>query len=620
MNSNIKNEQSHIDDFERLNFDIGAIISGYRPTVRANADGFDINSNLRKFLPLLAIFPFFLPVMMALTAVIFLPGIFELQDKCRIIFVLVASVVLIVFLVRKSTAKHHLRYRFADGVLEIYCSYLFKRFKKRIPLQNVAFKVYCQKGGHKKLMLKHGTYIFSIYDTCNERRGEYIIAVFTKQKDIMAVYDAVKTFYPVHINADLLEAQKPANIDNSDVWELMSHKTVREPVFIISSAPATGVRVSETEGGYVIRSNILGWIQPVISFASVIFLGWLIIYSIIADTDEFNISTISGVVMVALASVLVLSLFISGVVTTYKKNKVEFDLVNKTVKITYCDGFSKRVITLNREQTIYRKYTVDRKHSQHSLKPGNIVLAISNPARDLDIVVIVANREDVTIAAEKILLKFYDNKCREPQECFEHLVLADGREIRFAKSRVKDDADLSKRGFKVVNKDVAAFTLPELYLPGSILGIVMGICIFLNPWVFESKGGIVSVMIVSAFGLFMIVTSYCSSWSLFRCRTLSFDKARNSVYFAPFAGKEYLRKEQCLVSQIAAVQVCEATSICKSGKRSINQTVFQLNAVMDRGKDNDREAIIISSNPDRIYKIGRYLSDFLNVPLVDSVS
>ncbi|MFI4910690.1 MAG: hypothetical protein ACIAQZ_03380 [Sedimentisphaeraceae bacterium JB056] len=607
-------------EFESLNIKIGTLISSYKPTVDVNSDGFDIRSNLRKFSHLLLLFPFFVPIILAFVAYILFPETFELENKLRIIIPFIVSIGLIIFLFRGLIVRYSLRYRIENGFLEICSSYFFKPIKTRLQLQNLTFKIYQQKGNHKRFMLRHGTYVFSFYDSQNEQRGEYIIAVYTKRKDIIRLYETFKPFYPVKIDKELLEPEKKSNISTSDIWELMSYKTIRTPFFLIASAfPATGVCVAKRRNRCIIKPAKSYWVEPVISFATGVFLGTIILYSLIAGSEDFDPSKVSDIVLSIVISMLAIFCCFYGILKAYKRNKIVFDSIEKTITITYFEGLSKKTLTLSREQTIYKKYVIDLKHSKEALKPGNTVLAISKPHSDFDIILIASDREDTIQEVDNVILSFCNNQYCQIRENFEYIELHDGRKIKFSKSRLKDDDVLSNLRFKIVNENIATLMRPESYLFYSIIPIPVGVALIISFWISAEKENIGMNIFITVIGLLMFTTGCAATWQFFKNRTLNFDKTNNSVYCAPFADAKKIIKQECLVSEIAALQVCASTSNSKNGKRCLSQTLFQMNAIMNRGKDDDRETIITASNSVKIYKIAQNLSSFLEIPLIDSV-
>lgn len=597
---------------------IGILLPGQTPTVKAISDGFAISAGFGKAR---ALFPFFILTLILLfpwLILIISPNNPEKIKKilpmliCLLIFAGIIGYPAIKLIFKKGLFRWYL----SSNIIRISYKTKFKTNVVELLLQDLFLKLYMYKGNHRKLNIQHGWYVLSLCSKISD--DEIFISSFKRKKRATILSRKLGLYVPLQMD---IEEPNNAPLDDDtdkDTWDVMVAKTAKKPLFTPQQADYTkSIRVCEKNEIKIIKRTLLKWIPFTICIGIVVVPTpfAILLFKDELQTMAFTFKPLETLIFIGMLSMLI---FLVGGGFSYVigVNSVIIDSRKQSVIIKYGWWFKNIQLSLHSEKLNCRLFTCDKVYSNKTIKPGMTILALSNEFKDKEIIIAASDKRDKIDKAFNLLSEFLGNTTQDESLC--QLELPFGKTLQYSTSCIKDEEEFSSRSLKILNNDVAVLKRNDFYLVLFLGGIVMGgwmISVLLTKT--EESHGIGEMIFIVSVGLLMLGLSLYCFLQFLITRTIGFCRSDDIVYHSIFANRKFYCKKEAKVSEIAALQICSASTTVQSGNSARNATVFQLIGIMSRG-NNDREFICGSTRADKIFDAAEKLRDFLDLPLIDN--
>lgn len=599
-----------------LNKLMGVLIFGHKPAVNLELDGVQITSGYAKiklFLINLLLFVF-----IALLPIFCLMVSYDVSGKFRVIIKIMGTIQYLAYAILffavfalptiKMFIKKGMLVLFHDTVSISYRNIL-KAGTIQLPAADLQFRLYMQKGNHQKLRINHGWYVLSLCE--NAVDDEFIVATFKNRKVALSFSKKLSEY--ASLKNEIADSDGKALIADDiakDTWDILAEKSRRNPFFTPCRADyTTGIRVCGKKQRRVIKQSLARWIPFIICFS--LGIGSSVFLIILFRSDHSNL--ILSLMLIGFFLFLTFGSFsfICGV------NSIVLDNTNKKLILKYGKWFWNKQLNLDANKLNCRTFICDKEYANKNIKPGMLVVTLSSEYKNQGIILVASDNQKHAKKVYDAIAAFLN--ISDNNESLEQLELKDGRVIKYSTSCVEDEQEVDRRSLKMVDENLAVLksSYGYLFLIVFLVGVAFGVFLIVGLWL-DKTAKKDDIIAGGCLGLFFVLAGLTLILWLAKRRITGFCISEGLVYSSVFANRKLWWKKEAAISDIAALQVCSVSTSEQSGNNSTRETtVYQLLAIM-ADADDHRKLLANYTKSEKILDEAKKLSDFLNLPLIDS--
>jgi hypothetical protein len=295
---------------------------------------------------------------------------------------------------------------------------------------------------------------------------------------------------------------------------------------------------------------------------------------------------------------------------------------NSTMTLRYGYLPFAKALTVFAEQLQAKMYRCDYNSPNPAPSPGSTVLSlIKKNGNGSEFILAAASTKSLLSPFCDKLADFLNTDVLD--ETIRQIQLPNAEIVNVSTTSVTGgtDAGEKKRAFSVISDNVALFTRKLRHDLIWLLGAGMGVFIAVTPLIEPEQGENTTTfwavfLLAFPVGLLVFTGSLYFLVKFSRRRYLMVDKTKGIVSFKSFLRSPSDGRLICVLSEIAAVQICSVVTVVSSGNSARHTTIYEINLVLNSSSDK-RINITSSAQGQQMCDDAARFAEFLGVPVID---
>jgi len=495
----------------------------------------------------------------------------------------------------------------------LQCGRLFRRQNYTLSSEGLVVKMYVHKGNRPNVRLKYGQIVLSLI-RAEQPDDEVIVGVVKNRTSAEHAFRVLRDFLGQGIDETSVEEEGSppdallTSIEGRGWKHLAKKSSTRSPFF--GSMRMRSISAKEYPDRLVLKWFWSRWIVALffLGISGCMCIGAIYVF-------EVRVSAIipcMGLVVVCGVSGY------RGMRILLGAQQISVENWNSTTTIRYGSFPFPETLAVPSEQLTARMYRCDIPSANRAIKPGHILLSLSNKkSPDSEFIVATASKKMLIAPIYEKLTEVLEQPYSD--ELLDEVQLPGGEIIKVTRQSLTGggDAEDRKRTFRILSDDRAAFSrgwttiatglaLAAMFSTGMVVMVVDN----------GDRPLLGRVVMAAALTLpFAAFGAAVAIWS-WRTRHIVVDRSKNGISYKSLLVSPRRGKLICAITDIAAVQVCSVLGMISSGRSAREVMVCEINVVL-RTSENKRINIVASQDCCQIQNDAGELAVFLGVPLLD---